>query len=244
MDQLAVTAWIATLNAGDAVAVYDGIKRLFEAKVVRRTDAGMVVCKPGGTFKPNGYPHGQLAAQSQRLRPVDAEPEDQGINPDGFGFFDLLGDEWQGYINLFWKDFVLACVPPPLATEIRNALILARQNGDRTGALGVAGHMELLPSPSQPKATSPRLARRQQEFTPGKTVLIANQGTRNELTITALADGTYEIDNVYGLRGKQWMEFPRGGKSIASCKATATRIIGEPQEWVEPECSAHGDHQC
>ncbi|WP_116892992.1 hypothetical protein [Pseudomonas savastanoi] len=235
MDQLAVTAWIATLNAGDAVAVYDGIKRLFEAKVVRRTDAGMVVCKPGGTFKPNGYPHGQLAAQSQRLRPVDAEPEDQGINPDGFGFFDLLGNEWKGYINLFWKDFVLACVPPPLATEIRTALILARQNGDQTGALGVAGHMELLPKPTHAKTVKTRAASRQLVVTPGKTLFVANRGTSDELIITAQADGTFKIDNVDGGRGKKWLEFPRSGKSIGSCKATATRIFGETQDWLTAE---------
>lgn len=235
MDQVAISAWIASLSAGDTVAVYDGIKRLFEAKVIKRTDGGMVVCKPGGTFKPNGYLHGNSTSQSQRLCPVDAVPEDQGINPDGFGFYDVLGDEWKGHINLFWKDFVLARLPPPLSTEIRAALILARQNGDRTGALGVAGHMDLLPKPTHAKTVKSRPVSRQLVVTPGKTLFVANRGTSDELTITAQADGTFQIDNVDGGRGRKWLEFPRGGKSTGSCKATATRIFGEPQEWLTVE---------
>lgn len=234
MNQAAVAAWIATLQAGDAVAVYDGSRPLFETKVVRRTTTGMVVCEPGGTFKPTGYPHGRLADQSRRLRPVQVEskvPDYQGRNPDGFGFVDVCGDEWKGYINFFWKDYCLALLPPPLATEIRAAIILARQNGDRTGTQGVAGQMDLLPKPAQGKTASARPKPHQQSITTGKTLFIANKGTRDELTITAQSDGIFQIDNVPGLRGKAWMEFPRGGKSIASCKATATRIFGEPQVW-------------
>ena len=88
MNQADVTEWITTLKAGDAVAVYDGSRHLFEAKVLRRTTTGMVVCEPGGTFKPTGYPHGRLADQSRRLRPIQVEskvPDYQGPNPDGFG---------------------------------------------------------------------------------------------------------------------------------------------------------------
>lgn len=47
-----------------------------------------------------------------------------GPNPDGFGFVDVVGDEFKGFINLFWKDQVLALLPPPIATEIRAAIAI------------------------------------------------------------------------------------------------------------------------
>ncbi|MEA8592284.1 hypothetical protein PZT57_26920 [Pseudomonas aeruginosa] len=43
-------------------------------------------------------------------------------NPNGFGFVDIVGKGWEGHLNLFWKDQVLAMVPPPTATEIRATL--------------------------------------------------------------------------------------------------------------------------
>ena len=42
--------------------------------------------------------------------------------PSGFNSVSVLGDDWKGFINLFWNDHVLALVPPPIATEIRAAL--------------------------------------------------------------------------------------------------------------------------
>jgi len=237
MNQADVTEWITTLKAGDAVAVYDGSRHLFEAKVLRRTTTGMVVCEPGGTFKPTGYPHGRLADQSRRLRPIQVEskvPDYQGPNPDGFGFVDVRGDEWKGYINFFWKDQCLALLPPPIATEIRAAIIQARQNGDRTGTQGVAGHMAQLPKPAQGKP-APQPAPRQSVVPPGKALLVANKDTPDQLTIEMKGDGTYRIDNVFGERGKRWLEFPRVGKSIPACKSIATRIFGEPQVWVPVE---------
>ncbi|HDS1721728.1 hypothetical protein NPS53_09460 [Pseudomonas putida] len=237
MNQAAVTAWIATLKAGDAVAVYDGSRPLFETKVVRRTTTGMVVCEPGGTFKPSGYPHGRLADQSRRLRPVKtqpAEPDYQGWNPDGFGFVDVCGEEWKGYINFFWKSQCLALLPPPIATEIRAAIISARKNGDRTGTQGVGCHMDLLPKPAQSKPAA-QAAPRQHVLTPGKTLFVANKGTPDELTIEMKVDGTFRIDNVFGDRGKRWLEFPRIGKNVAACKGIATRIFGEAQEWAAAE---------
>ncbi|HHQ2714179.1 TPA: hypothetical protein ACSPMB_000007 [Pseudomonas aeruginosa] len=43
-------------------------------------------------------------------------------NPNGFGFVDVVGKGWEGHLNLFWKEQVLALVPPPIATEIRATL--------------------------------------------------------------------------------------------------------------------------
>lgn len=238
MNQAALTAWIATLTPGDTVGVFDGSRLVFESKVIRRTSTGMIVCDPGGTFKASGYPHGRLADQSRRLRPVQekaAGEEGHGKNPYGFGFVDVCGEAWKGHINLFWKDFPLALVPPPIATEIRAALILAHQNGDRTGAQALAPHLDKLSKPDSAKATNGVRAPRQQSLEAGKTLLVANKGTSDELTITAQADGRYQIDNVYGLRGKSWLEFPRTYTTIAACKASASRVIGEPQVWETPE---------
>lgn len=161
---------------------------------------------------------------SQRLR-----KSEETKNSEGFGFVDVVGKEWVGHINLFWKDFPLALVPPPIATEIRAALILARENGDRTGASAVAAYLDLpCPAPAVAQAT----ANKRQHFqVAGQTILIANKGTRDELTITAQADGTYQIDNSFVGGSKSWVEFPRPGKTIAACKATASRIFGEPQAW-------------
>lgn len=49
--------------------------------------------------------------------------EGEGRNEDGFGFVDVIGDEWKGFINLFWKDFPLALLPPPMAGEVRESLV-------------------------------------------------------------------------------------------------------------------------
>lgn len=237
MNHEAIKTWLATLTPGDTVGVFNGGKLVFESKVIRRTATGMILCEPGGMFKASGYPHGRLADQSRRLRPVQPvaglEDGDQR-NSDGFGFTDVRGQEWEGHINLFWKDYPLALVPPPLATEIRAALILAREVGDRTGAKAVDAHLDRLPSPA-PAVRPPRPSKPQQHVVNGQPLLIANKGTRDELAITAQADGSYEIDNVFIRGSKAWTEFPRLGKTIAACKSMASRIIGESQVWEAPE---------
>lgn len=158
-----------------------------------------------------------------------------GINPDGFGFVDVCGDDWVGHINLFWKDFPLSLVPPPIATEIRAAIILARQNGDRAGVQAVAGYRDKLLDPVPAKPTRPKPALHQQSMEADKLLLIANKGTSDELSITVQPDARYQIDNVYGLRGKAWLEFPRTFRTIAACKAFASRTFGEPQVWESAE---------
>ncbi|HBO5516256.1 TPA: hypothetical protein L4559_005185 [Pseudomonas aeruginosa] len=76
-------------------------------------------------------------------------------NPNGFGFVDVVGKGWEGHLNLFWKDQVLALVPPPIATEIRSTLTafkleqLGTENGDGgdlrpTLAYGVRGNRYLV----------------------------------------------------------------------------------------------------
>ncbi|NVL49865.1 hypothetical protein F2S72_08945 [Pseudomonas syringae pv. actinidiae] len=238
MNQAAVSAWIETLKPGDTVGVFTGSRLDFRSKVVRKTASGMIVCKPGGTFKASGYPHGRLADQARVIRPAPESLADQnfeGRNPDGFGFVDVCGEAWKGHINLFWKDFPLALVPPPLATEIRAALILARQAGDRTAATGVAEFAEALTAPPL-TATSARARPRPQSIpTPAPAVLVANKGSNDELRITPQSDGRYTIDNVQGERGRKWLEFPRTCKSAAACKATASRILCEPQVWETVE---------
>lgn len=62
-----------------------------------------------------------------------------GPNPDGFGFVDVVGDEFKGFINLFWKDQVLALLPPPIATEIRAAIASGIEG--KVAAVVPAGHM-------------------------------------------------------------------------------------------------------
>lgn len=238
MNQAALTAWIAKLNPGDTVGIFNGGTLVFVSKVIRRTTTtDMIICEPGGTFKASGYPHGRLADQSLRLRPIQpisGLEDGNEKNPDGFGFTDVCGDAWKGYINLFWKDYPLALVPPPLATEIRAALILARQLGNEASAATLAAHLDSLPS-TTPALSQSRSSKRRQQVVTGQPLLIANRGTRDELTITALSDGTFQIDNVYSGGSKSWVEFPRPGKTIAACKATATRIFGEPQVWEEHE---------
>jgi hypothetical protein len=80
-NQTFVTEWVSRLVAGECVGVYSGSKLLFEAKIIRVTPTGMVVCEPGGTFKPSGHIHGRLADQSRRIRPlpVEADTEAQGL---------------------------------------------------------------------------------------------------------------------------------------------------------------------
>jgi len=238
MNQEALTAWIATLAPGDAVGIFNGRNQVFEASVVRRTSSGMIVCKPGGAFKASGEPHGQLADQSHRLRPAQGNAgsaDGNGKNPDGFGFVDVRGEAWKGHINLFWKDFPLALVPPPIATEIRTALILAQKDVDRTGAHALAPHLDKLPIPKPAQASSHATARRQRTLVADITQLVANKNTRDELTIATQADGRDMIDNVSGRTGKAWLEFPRTYATIAACKASATRVFGEPQVWETPE---------
>ncbi len=238
MNQAALTAWIATLAPGYTVGIFNGPNQVFEARVVRRTSSGMIVCEPGGAFKASGEPHGQLADQSHRLRPAQGNAglaDGNGINPEGFGFVDVHGDEWKGHINLFWKDFPLALVPPPIATEIRTALILAQKDVDRTGAHALALHLDKLPLPKPAQATSRAPARLQRSIIADITLLVANKDTRDELTITTQADGRYMIDNVSGHTGKAWLEFPRTYATIAACKASASRVFGEPQVWETPE---------
>lgn len=251
MKQAAVAAWIATLVPGDTAGVFADDQLLFKTKVIRRTDTGRVVCEPGGTFKKTGYPDGRLADESRQLRPVydqQAVDHGHGKNAEGFGFVDVCGEAWKGHINLFWKDYPLALVPPPIAIEIRSALILARQNGDRTGARSISGYLDQIPAPAPAASVPLKRAQRQQvvvpsnavralkraqqhELVPGKALLVANRGTPDELTITAQHDDSYQIDNVFGSRGKKWLEFPRTYKSVAACKASASRIVGEPQVW-------------
>ena len=54
----------------------------------------------------------------------DQRPLQQQLNtpPSGFNSVSVIGDDWKGFINLCWNDHVLALVPPPIATEIREAL--------------------------------------------------------------------------------------------------------------------------
>lgn len=238
MNQAALTEWIATLAPGDAVGIFKGSNQQFETRVVRRTPSGLIVCEPGGTFKASGECHGRLADQSLRLRPVQGKSgigDGNGKNPDGFGFVDVRGEAWKGHINLFWKDFPLALVPPPIATEIRTALILAQKDVDRTGAHALAPHLDKLPSSKPVQATSQAPVRRQRTLVADITLLVANKDTRDELTITTQADGRYMIDNVSGRTGKAWLEFPRSYATIAACKASASRVFGEPQVWETPE---------
>ena len=238
MNQAALTEWIATLAPGDAVGIFNGRNQVFEASVVRRTSSGMIVCKPGGAFKASGEPHGQLTDQSHRLRPAQGNAglaDGNGKNPDGFGFVDIRGEAWKGHINLFWKDFPLALVPPPIATEIRTALILAQTDGDRTGTHALAPHLDKLPLPKPAQASSHAQAQRQRTLVADKTLFVANKGTRDELTITMLAGGRYQIDNVFSRTGRAWLEFPRTYATIAACKASASRVFGEPQVWETPE---------
>ncbi|MQT58023.1 hypothetical protein GHO41_11785 [Pseudomonas sp. FSL R10-0399] len=47
--------------------------------------------------------------------------------------------------------------------------------------------------------------------------------------------GIVPASGLYLQFNKAWLEFPRTYATIAACKASATRVFGEPQVWETPE---------
>jgi len=58
-------------------------------------------------------------SQQDQQHPNITQPE----RSSGFRFVDVVGDDWKGYINLFWGDQPLALVAPPMATAIRSEIV-------------------------------------------------------------------------------------------------------------------------